>query len=48
MKTPEAATQIKTINEGIKAVVSLKFSDDADVMKLVDGLKTTTNEKTVP
>ena len=47
MKSPEAATQVQAIQDGIKAIATLKFSDDADVMKLVNGLKTTVNEKTV-
>ena len=39
MKSPEAAAQVKAINDGFKAIASLRFSGDADVMKLVDGLK---------
>jgi hypothetical protein len=47
MKSPEAAEQVKAINEGIKALASLHFSDDPAVMKLVDGLQTTVKDKTV-
>lgn len=37
MKTPEAAEQVKAVNDGFKALLSLYFADDADVVKLVDG-----------
>jgi hypothetical protein len=47
MKSPEAAEQVKSINEGFKALGALRFADDADVMKLVDGFKTTTKESVV-
>ena len=47
MKSPEAAAQVKAITDGFKAIGSLKFSDDADVMKLVDGLQTTAKDNTV-
>jgi hypothetical protein len=47
MKTPEAAAQVQAIQDGFKALISLKCADDADVMKLVEGLKTTVADKTV-
>jgi hypothetical protein len=47
MKSPEAATQVQTINNGFKAIASLKFSGDADIMKLVNGLQATTMDNTV-
>ncbi len=47
MKSPEAAAQLKTITDGVQAIASLKFSGDANVMKLVDGLKATVKGKTV-
>ncbi len=47
MKSPEAAAQVLAIQDGIKALGALRFSGDADVMKLVDGLKTTVTDKTV-
>jgi hypothetical protein len=47
MKSPEAATQVKAITSGLKAIGSLTFANDADVMKLVDGLKATTNDNIV-
>jgi hypothetical protein len=47
MKSPEAAAQVKAITDGLKAIVSLKFSDDADIMKLVDGLKATAKDNIV-
>jgi len=47
MKSPEAASQVSAITEGLKAIVALNFSGDAEVMKLVDGLKTTIDGKTV-
>ena len=45
MKSHEAATQVKAIADGFQAIGSLKFSGDADVMKLVDGLETTVKGK---
>ena len=47
MKSAEAAAQVKAINDGLKAIGALRFAVDADIMKLVDGLKTTVNDKTV-
>ena len=47
MKSPEAAAQVKAIADGVQAIASLKFSGDADVMKLVDGLKATAKDNTV-
>lgn len=47
MKSPEAAVQVKAIADGVKAIASLKFSDNADVMKLVDGLKATAKDNAV-
>jgi hypothetical protein len=47
MKSAEAAVQVKAINDGLKALGALRFAGDADVMKLVDGLKTTVNDKIV-
>ncbi len=45
MKSPEAATQVKAVNDGLKALGALRFSGDADVMKLVDALETTVSGK---
>jgi hypothetical protein len=47
LKSSEAATQIKAIADGIKALGSLRFAADADVMKLIAGLKTTVDGNTV-
>ncbi len=47
MRTPAAAEQIKTITEGVKAMGQLRFSGDADVMKLVNGLTVAVSESTV-
>ena len=47
MKTPETATQVKSIIDGFKALGTLRFSNDADVMKLVNGLQTTVQDKTL-
>ncbi|MEI8375081.1 MAG: hypothetical protein WCJ35_19845 [Planctomycetota bacterium] len=47
MKSREAASQVKAINDGFQAMVSLKFSGDADVMKLIDGLQATVKGSTV-
>jgi hypothetical protein len=47
MKSPEAAAQFKAINDGLKALAALRFSGDADVTKLIDGLKTTVSDKTL-
>ncbi len=47
MKSAEAAEQIKTINDGFKAMASLRFSGEADVMKLIDGVKTTVTDSTI-
>ena len=46
MKSSEPAEQLKTIAEGFKAMASLRFSGDADMMKLVNGLTTTVREST--
>ena len=47
MKTPEAAQQAKQVNDGFKALASLYFADDAEVMKLVNGSTCTVRESTV-
>lgn len=47
MKSPEAAAQLKAINDGFQAMGSLKFSGDADVMKLIDGLQAKVEGSTV-
>ena len=47
MKSPEAAAQMKAINDGFQAMGSLKFSGDADVMKLIDGLQAKVKGSTV-
>jgi len=47
MKSPEAAAQVQAINDGFKAIASLKFFGNADVMKLVNGLQATTKDNTV-
>ena len=47
MKTPEAAEQVKAVNDGFKALLSLYFADDADVMKLVDASTCTVRGSTV-
>ncbi len=41
------AAQFKAINDGFKALAALRFSGDADVMKLIDGLKTTVSGDTL-
>jgi hypothetical protein len=46
MKSPEAAEQLKTIAEGFKAMGSLRFSGDADMMKLINGANSTVREST--
>ena len=47
MKSPEAAAQVQAINDGFKAIAALRFSGDADVMKLVNGLQATAKDNTV-
>ena len=47
MKSPEAAAQVQAINDGFKAIASLKFSGDAAVIKLVNGFQATTKDNTV-
>ncbi|MGO9111412.1 MAG: hypothetical protein ACLP9L_19470 [Thermoguttaceae bacterium] len=47
MKSSEAATQVKAIVDGFKAIGTLRFAGDADVMKLIDGLITTVNGKSL-
>lgn len=47
MKTSEAANEVKAIADGIKALGTLRFSADANVMKLVNGLKTTVSGNAV-
>ena len=47
MKSPEAATQVKAINDGFKAIGTLRFGNDPDVKKLIDGLQSTVQDKTV-
>jgi hypothetical protein len=47
MKDSESAEQIKTIGEGFKALGTLRFSGDADMMKLVNGLKMTNTNGTI-
>lgn len=47
MKSPEAADQIKAINNGLKALGTLRFANDADVMKLIDGFHTKVTDNTV-
>ena len=47
MKSPEAASQVKAINDGFLALGSMKFAGDADVMKLIEGLKSSVKENTV-
>ena len=47
MKSPEAAAQVKAVNDGFQAAVSLHCGDDADVMKLVKGLKASVKDNTV-
>ncbi len=47
MKSPEAAAQIKTIAEGFKAMGSLRYSGDAEMMKLVKGASCTVRGSTV-
>jgi hypothetical protein len=42
MKSAEAATQAKAVTEGLAALASLSFGQEADVMKLVTGLETVT------
>jgi hypothetical protein len=47
MKTPEAAQQVKAVNDGFKALMSLYFADDADMMKIVEGSTSTLRGSTV-
>jgi hypothetical protein len=47
MKNAESAEQIKTISEGFKAMASLRFSGDTDMMKLVNGLNVAVREGTI-
>jgi hypothetical protein len=47
MNSPAAAAEVKAINDGFKALASLKFSGNADVMKLVNGLQATVKDNTV-
>ena len=47
MKTSDAATQVKAISDGFMAMGTLRFGGDADVEKLIDGLKTSVDSKTV-
>lgn len=47
MKTPEAAQQVKAVNDGFKALASLFFADDADVKKLVEASTCTVRGSTV-
>ena len=47
MKSPEAAEQVKTMGDGFKAMAELRFADDADLLKLIDGLKVTVKQSTV-
>jgi hypothetical protein len=46
MKNAESAEQLKTIAEGFKAMASLRFSGEADMMKLVNGANSTVREGT--
>ena len=41
MKSPETASQVMAIVNGFKAMGSLRFANDADVLKLVNGLQAT-------
>ncbi len=47
MKTSLAATEVKAIADGVKALGGLRFTGNADVMKLVNGLQTAAQGKTV-
>ena len=47
MKSTEAVDQLKAINEGFRALVSLRHGSDAQVMKLIGGLKTTSEGTTI-
>jgi hypothetical protein len=47
MNSAEDAAQVKAIVDGFKALGTLKFSGDADMMKLVDPLQVTVREATV-
>ena len=47
MKTSEAAEQLKAIADGFKAMGDLRFSGDADILKLVNGLKASAKDDTV-
>ena len=47
MKNSESAEQIKTIADGFKAMASLRFSGEADMMKMVNGLKATVTDGTL-
>ena len=47
MKSTEAVAQVKAITEGFRAILSLNKGMDADVLKLVDGLKVAGEGKTL-
>ena len=47
MKTPLAATEVKAIADGFKALGGLKFTGNAEVLKLVNGLQTSVQDKSV-
>jgi hypothetical protein len=47
MKNSESADQIKTIAEGFKAMASLRFSGEPDMMKMVNGLKVASANGTI-
>jgi hypothetical protein len=46
-KTPQTAQRMKSIVDGIRAMVLLQFGDNADVTKMIDHLKTNVTDKTV-
>jgi hypothetical protein len=47
MKNAESAEQLKTIAEGFKAMASLRFSGEPDMMKLVNGLTIALRDGTI-
>jgi hypothetical protein len=47
VKKPEVAKQMKTVAEGFKAMGALSCGDDADVMKLVNGVQVTVKGNTL-
>ena len=47
VKDAEIAKKIKTVVDGALALAMLAKSDDADALKIIDGVKATLNDKTI-